>query len=47
MLVICILWPSAAAEAGIISAIVVVVGRIERKFMKGSEGIMNRVAGNV
>lgn len=30
----------AAAEAGSISAITVAVGRIERKFIKGSEGMM-------
>lgn len=39
MLVICIL-ACAAAEAGSISGVIVAVGRIERKFMKGSEGTM-------
>lgn len=39
MIVICIL-SCAAAEAGIVSAIIVTVGRIETKFIKGSEGIM-------
>lgn len=39
MLVVCIL-ACAAAEAGSMSAIIVAIERIERKFMKGSEGIM-------
>lgn len=39
LLVICIL-ACPAAEAGSMSAVVVAVGRIERKLMKGSEGTM-------
>lgn len=39
MLVTCILG-CAAAEAGSMSGVVIAVGRVERKFMKGSEGMM-------